>query len=86
MLKLPDNNIDAYESVQDTLSAATTVCISILNEERDKEFPDQAIINKYEQLLKKIFTDEREPSSNNPQRRQEISDEYLKFVRSYRGL
>ena len=86
MPKLPNDNISAYESVQDTLSAATTVCVSILNAEESKEIPNQCIIDKYEQILDDIFDLKHELSLENPKRMQEISDKYISFVRSHRDL
>jgi len=86
MRKLPDDFNTAYDYVKDTLSAATVECVSILNEERKKESPNQSIIDKYENELQKIFAVERELFTCNPERMQEIYDDYRQFVRSHRGL
>ena len=86
MPKLPDDNTRAYEGVQDTLSATISVCVSILNEERNKESPDQTIIDKYKNILQKADDLMDDIPIENLQKMQEIRDNYSQFVRKHRGL
>jgi len=80
MSKLPDDPITAYDYVKDTLGAATSRCVTILNKEEAKNLPNQEIIDKYENELSKIFFLERELAPSKPERMQEIRDEYSKFL------
>lgn len=86
MSKLPDDFSTAYDYVKGTLGASINVCVSILNEERKKECPNQNTITKYELSLNKIFALQRELLICDPQRMQEIHDDYVIFVRSHRDL
>lgn len=83
MPKLPDDTVTAYDYVKDVLGVATSICVSILDKEEKNNSPDRHIIDKYETELKKIFYIKRELAPSNPQRMQEIYDEYNQFIKDH---
>lgn len=55
MTTLSHDKNTAYDFVSDTLDKATAAAVAKLYEERAKEQPDPAVIEKYDSVMKEIF-------------------------------
>lgn len=56
MTTLSHDRITAYDMVSDTLGKAVITAVAIINQEREKEQPDQAVIDKFKSVLNELST------------------------------